>query len=257
MKFGVCASPDAAAQVRAAGYDFLECTVGGFVMPDQPAARFEAALADFRQQGFPCLALNCFLPASLRVTGPDVDRQALERYVSIVCERAGRAGVTRLVFGSGGARRVPEGFPVAEAHQQILAFLRLCAPMAERHRLVIVIEPLNTHECNILTHVSECAAMVREVRHPAIRLLADIYHMLQNGETADDLAPHVELLRHVHIATRENRRPPAAEPCDFAPFFRVLKAGGYSEGVSVEARAQDPAREWPAALALMNALADS
>lgn len=82
--------------------------------------------------------------------------------------------------------------------------------------------------------------------------------MLQNGETADDLAPHVELLRHVPIATRENRRPPpAAEPCDFAPFFRVLKAGGYSEDVSVEARAQDPAREWPAALALMNALADS
>jgi len=46
MKFGVCASPNAAAQVRAAGYDFLECTVGGFVMPDRPAARFEAALAE-------------------------------------------------------------------------------------------------------------------------------------------------------------------------------------------------------------------
>ena len=254
MQFGICAAPESAEKVKAAGYDFLECTVGGFLKPDQPESVFESAFAEFRKVGFPCLALNCLLPASLRVTGPDVNRAAVEEYVARVFKRAGRARVRRIVFGSGGARKVPEGFPRENARRQLLDFLRLCAPLALQNGIVLCIEPLNTAECNILTHVAECAGLTREVDHPAVRLLADFYHMFRNGETADDLAPHTDLLQHVHVATRDNRLPPGAEPCDFAPLFDVLRQAGYQEGISVEARSQDPDREWPAALAVMKSL---
>lgn len=258
MKFGVCGGPDVAKIAAQAGYDYFEGGVGGLLKPLESEEAFRQALAEIRAVPIPCEALNLFVPAHLKITGPTADLAVLTDYVGRVCLRAREAGVRVIVFGSGGARQIPDGFDHAEALGQIVAFCRMCGPLAERHGLTIAIEPLRSAECNVITRVAEGADLARRVGHPAVRLLVDAYHWVQEEEPAADIEAAGDLLRHAHIATYAKRLAPGAEPCDFVPFFRALVASGYDARVSIEGGIPNPAEELPRSLAVMKqALAEA
>ncbi len=255
MQFGVCGDPVMAAAAARASYDFAEWSVGALLKPRESSDAFRAALGQARAAGLPFPVVNCFVPGDLKITGPEVNLPALRTYVTTTCERAEQAGVEVIVFGSGGARRIPDGFDVQAAHRQLVSFASMVAPIAGDHGVVIVVEPLCRAECNVLNTVAECAALVREVAHPALRLLVDHFHWFKDGDSYKDIVAQADLLFHVHIATGVNRLTPGAEPCDLGPFFAALAEGGYEGRVSIEARIDDPATELPAALSLMRRLA--
>ncbi len=50
-------------------------------------------------------------------------------------------GIGIIVFGSGGARRIPEGFDRQRAHGQLVAFCRMVGPIAREHGVIIAVEP--------------------------------------------------------------------------------------------------------------------
>ncbi len=254
MRFGVCGDTAMAAVAAKVGFDYAEGSVGAFLKPRDPEAAFLETLTAARGAALPYPCVNCFVPADLKITGPAVDAAALETYVRVTCARARQAGVSIIVFGSGGARAVPEGFDRAGAYAQLIRFAAMTGPIAAAAGVTLAVEPLNTAECNILNSVGECARLVREVAHPAIRLLADAYHMLKDGDSLEDLAANGDILAHVHVATIPTRRAPGAEPCDLAPFFSALARAGYGGGVSIEGNLPDPATDLPRALALMRAL---
>jgi sugar phosphate isomerase/epimerase len=249
MKFGVCGSPEIAVVAANAGFDYFEWSVQGFLQPQADSADFLKALEAVRAAPLPCPVCNCFLPGSLKIAGPDVNAAAIEVYVAVACERAAVAGVDTIVFGSGGARQIPEGFDRAEAERQILAFLKLLAPIAARHGVVIAIEPLRHAECNVLNTVAECARMTTLADHAAIRLLVDGYHWACNGEAEADIVAAAPLFRHMHVATQANRRPPGAESCQALPrFMKTVRQIGYDGRLSIEGRIENPAAELPVAL---------
>jgi sugar phosphate isomerase/epimerase len=239
MKFGICGNPEAALMAGQAGYDYFEWSVGSLLKPREAETAFQAALAEVRQTHLPCSAVNVFIPADLKITGSTANLAQLETFVTTACRRAHQAGVEIIVFGSGGARRVPDGFDRKEAWQQVTAFCQMLAPIAARNGVTIAVEPLNRAECNILTTVSECAQLVKEIHHPAIRLLVDAYHLLKDDDSLSAVAAHGSLLSHVHIATTGNRLAPGMEACDLQPFFNALASGGYSGRVSIEATLPD------------------
>jgi sugar phosphate isomerase/epimerase len=254
MKFGVCGGPELARIARDAGYDYFEWSVGGLLKPREDERAFEAALAEARAVGLPCPALNVFIPADLKITGPAVDMPALEAYVSTALRRAGQAGVQAIVFGSGGARRIPDGFDRAQAWDQLVAFARMLAPLAARHAVVVVVEPLNLGECNVLTTVGESAGLVWAVDHPNLRLLVDGYHWAKDGDTLAGIVDNGHLLAHAHVAAVEGRRAPSPrDTC--APFFSALRLAGYDGRVSIEGSLPKPAEELPRALEIMRSLA--
>jgi sugar phosphate isomerase/epimerase len=253
MRLGVCGGPDRAAVAAEAGFEYLEWSVGALLCPRDERARFEQALAEARAAALPCEALNCFLPGDLKVTGPDAEPAAQEAYVSVTMQRAEEAGVRVIVFGSGGARRIPEGFDRERAHAQLLDFSRMAATHANNHGVTLVFEPLNVNECNVLTTVAECAALAREVDLPAMRVLVDGYHWLKDKDTVAGIVDAGPLLAHTHIATETHRRAPGEEACDFSAFFGALRTAGYDRRMSVEARVEDPAGELPRAHAYLAA----
>jgi len=257
MQYGICGGPDAARAAADAGYDFFEWTVGAFLKPLEDEAAFEVALAQAKSAALPCPVVNVFLPGDLKVTGPQADLARLEQYVTTAFRRAERAGVNTIVFGSGGARRVPEGFDHTVAHQQLVAFGRMMGPLAQAHGVTIVVEHLNQAECNILTSVRESAQLVREVNQPGIQLLVDGYHWAKEQEAPEEIVSAGELIRHAHIATVPTRLPPGSEDCDLLPFFAALKRIGYDQRLSLEAKISDPKTELPRALATMQAWAKS
>ncbi|MFH0879185.1 MAG: sugar phosphate isomerase/epimerase family protein [Lentisphaerota bacterium] len=255
MQFGVCGNLSVAAAAANASYDFAEWSVGALLKPRESEDAFCAAVAGVRAAKLPYPVVNCFVPGDLKITGPEVDMSALRKYATTTLMRAERAGVEIIVFGSGGARQIPNGFDPHAAHEQIVSFCSMVASIAHDRGVTVVVEPLNHAECNVLTRVAECAALVREVGHPALRLLVDAYHLLQDSDSYEDIVTNGDILSHVHIATVPSRLSPAAEPCDFAPFFAALAQAGYTGRVSIEAQITNPNTDLPAARTLMNSLA--
>lgn len=251
MKYGVAAGPDMARIAADAGYDYFEWGVEALLRPREDDAAFRAALAKAEAAPIPCRALNGFIPGDLKITGPDANMPALEEYVTTACRRAQEAGVATIVFGSGGARQVPDGFDHARATEQIVEFCRMLGPVALHSRVTIAVEPLNKGDCNILTTVRETARVVEEVDSPAIRLLVDSYHWARDNDSVEDIVRYGHLLAHVHIATFPTRVPPGAEEYDFNPFFGALKQGSYDGRISLEGGFPNLAEDLPRALALM------
>lgn len=252
MKFGVCGDPAQAVKAKQAGYDYFEWSVGGLLQPRESEASFLKALDLVRNTGLPCPVLNVFIPSDLKITGPDAGSPELETYVRTALRRAQIAGVDTIVFGSGGARQVPDGFDRQTAWSQLVSFGRLISSIAAENRVTIVIEPLNRAECNILNTVAESASLVEEINHLNLRLLVDGYHWAKDHDSPASIINNSKLLRHAHIATVEGRKPPhPGDPC--ADFLTILRQAGYSGRLSIEGNIADLDLELPRALEIMRA----
>lgn len=234
---GICGGLEAAPAAGSAGADYLEVSVQGFLdAADEDAALFEANLAASAGQHPPVRRANLFLPARLPCIGPAADEAALLAYAERAFARAQRTGIGCIVFGSGGARTVPPGVSAGSAREQFVALLRNMAPLAESAGITLVVEPLNTRECNFVNTLAEGADIVAACGHPAVGLVADTYHMGFSGEGPDAVRRFGTMLRHFHVAEYPSRRYPGADGQDYVGWFEVLREVGYSGGVSVECR---------------------
>ncbi len=233
MRFGICAGWERLSEAAEAGFDFAEIGVRE-LMPDADETAFASAKKKFSSASLPVEAANCFLPGTLNVTGPTVDTAALRRYMDIVFRRAGEVGLAVIVFGSGGARRLPEGFPVERGWEQLDDAARMAAEIADRHGVTIVMEPLRDGACNFFLRVDQGAAMVDRVAHPRLKLLADLFHMHENAEPLQNVAAAGGRLAHIHLATPAIPETGEGAAYDFPGFFAALQAAGYDGRVSLE-----------------------
>jgi D-psicose/D-tagatose/L-ribulose 3-epimerase len=202
-----------------AGFDYVEISVTEIAALSD--TDFDAAVERVKQVGFPTLNANLFLPASIRLTGPQAtDPEQQMAYVKKAFARLNRLGVKIVCFGSGAARRVPEGFPKAEAFKQLVAFGKRIVPEARANGITIVIEPLRNLDS--------------EKEDPAIILRAR------------------EHIRHLHMANPQGRVFPLKwDEFDYAPFFANLRQIGYAGRISIEASSRDIPTEAPQAIALL------
>jgi hypothetical protein len=138
LSVGYCAGDTAPA--KAAGFDYVEARVREFTALSH--ADFAEFAARNRNVGLPTPVAHWFLPADLKVAGPDVDRERVTTYLPLAFGRCEELGVRLIVFGSGDARRVPDGFSKDDAFGQLVDLGKRIAPDARKHGIVIVVEPL-------------------------------------------------------------------------------------------------------------------
>jgi sugar phosphate isomerase/epimerase len=250
VAIGYCTSWKNAAAAKAAGFDYVE--LGTSEIAALSDAEFEAAARSLAGTGLPTPAANLFLPATLKVTGPDVDRAAQTAYVDRALDRVATLGVRLVVFGSGGARRVPEGFSHDEAFQQLVDFGRRAGAAARARGITIAVEPLRREETNIINRAREGLALVEAVGDPGFELMVDFYHLASEHEDPSILVAARSHLRHVHMANPNGRVfPQVPEEFDYEPFFGTLREIDYNHRVSVEASTHDLAADAPRAIALL------
>ena len=239
MRFGICTGPSNAAAVQAAGFHYIEASVQSLLEGLKPEAEWKG-LEVATACPLPTPAANVMVPGSLKITGPDADLNKLRPYMQTVLERAHKTRTTIIVFGSGGARNVPEGFDRARAKQQIIDFGKMLAPIAQANGVTVVVEPLNRKECNIINTVAEAMEYVRAVNSPALQCLVDSYHSWLENEPLASVREHLGAIKHVHVADKEGRTPPGESgTSDYREFFGMLKQGGYAGLISVEASSFD------------------
>ena len=263
MKIGVCGYVtgknadgtefDMLDAAERAGFDYFEpplATIAGL-----SEAEFNALQKRMIASGLPCEACNVFFPGMLRLTGPNADLAKTRAYLDLALGRASELGVQRVVFGSAGARNVPDGFAMERAWLQLIDMLRVAGSIAAGHGITVVIEPLNRAESNILQTASEGFTLAKLVDHPNVRLLVDYYHMAKDGEDCGIIRTAREWVQHAHFADPDGRAYPTERKAHFSNFFGALKDADYTERVSLEAGYKDFAEEAPVALAILRELA--
>jgi sugar phosphate isomerase/epimerase len=232
MRFGVCGGPEKAAAVAAAGYDYIELAAAAMLNPFEDDAAWTERRRTLDAMPIRPETFNVFITAA-KVTGPDADSAVLERYVHTLLGRAALVGGKVVVFGSGGARGVPDGFSRETAREQILRFLGFCADAADKTGVTVAIEPLNLSESNIINTVTEGAEYARTIGRPGVRDLADTYHMEKDGEPLEAIVAAADVLAHVHTADT-GRHAPGTGTYDHIALFRTLRAAGYDNRLSIE-----------------------
>jgi D-psicose/D-tagatose/L-ribulose 3-epimerase len=250
VRVGYCGPLKDIDAIKSAGFDYMEVRtseVAGLSDGD-----FAQVVTKFHQVGLPVLSANLFLPGDIKVTGPTVDKQHQMEYVRRALDRVSRLGVTLVVFGSGGARRVPDGFSHDEAFQQLVDFGKRIAPEARSRNITIAIEPLRHQETNIVNNSLEALAWVNAVNDPNIQLMIDFYHFSVEKEDPSDILKVRDHLRHLHMANPDGRVMPLRwDEYDYAPFFAVLRQIHYDRLISDEASTKDLPAEGPQSIALL------
>ncbi len=234
IMFGICIGPDKAAKLKAIDYDFIEGGVAGTLKPDMPDTEYLAEAAKIKACVLPTRSCNGFIPGKFRLTGPETTHDAALDYAVKACQHADAAGIPHIVFGSGGARKVPEGFDLAKGKAQFIEFCQKLGDRIKDLNVTIVLEPLNKGETNLLNSVTEGIEYVDAITCPRIQLLADFYHMLKENESPDAIRKAGARIRHCHIAELEGRKFPGSKGEDLSGFFKALKDIGYTGGVSCE-----------------------
>lgn len=264
-------------KIAAYGYDYIELPLGEMMELD--GETFQNIKARVKESGLRCEVCNNFFPAKVRLTGPDVDRDQVRAYYQAALERAAQLGVSVIVFGSAGAKRVPEGFSHQQAFQQVVDITRELAPIAAEKEITIAIEPVRMPDCNIINTFEEGVQLAKCVSQPNVKVLIDFYHMVCEHESPQVLMHYGrEYLCHVHfsypnIPLLDGRREPDAirhlfekqldekgwwrtypskeDEWEYAPFIKALKQCGYNGRVSLEAPVQDFEKQAPKALAFL------
>jgi sugar phosphate isomerase/epimerase len=208
--------------------------VAATLIPDKPDAEFDVLLAELRALPIPVLACNVFIPGALKLVGDQANHDVAAAYAETALRRAGVAGITTIVFGSGGARRVPDGFDKAKAREQFIAFGKRIAPAAAAANVMLALEPLNRKECNLINSLADGVAIVDAVAHPAFRLHADVYHMMQEDEPPQAIIDAGTRIVHAHAAQKGTRMAPLPGGTDFRPYFAAFKKIGYRGRLSIE-----------------------
>ena len=250
IQVGFCtplANIDAA---RAAGFDYVELATSEIAGLSD--ADFEQAAAHIRQTGIAAPAANLFLPATIKVTGASIDQAQQMAYVRKAFARLSRLGTQIVVFGSGGAGLVPDGFPKDRAFQQLVDFGRRIAPEARAHGITIAIEPLRHEETNIINSAAEGLDLVNAIDDANFQLMVDFYHLSSEKEDPAIIGRAGAHIRHLHMANPDGRVFPRRwEEYNYAPFFAALKQIGYGQRISVEASTKDLPADAPVAIALL------
>ena len=251
MQFGVCTGIENAEIARVAGFAFVEPTVRS-LHSGKDFAVIQAAHAAAR---LPTPTFNVFVPGDLKITGPAVDRAKLQVYVAESLRRVKSVGGELVVFGSGGARNIPDGFDRATAWQQLIDFLRMVAVDADKTGVSIAIEPLNKRESNLINSVAEGVKLAQVIDRSSIRVLADLYHMQEDAEPTDTVVANAAWLTHVHVAD-SGRLSPGTGTYPYTAFFSYLKSTGYAGRIAVECKWQDFEAEASAAVAYLHKMWD-
>lgn len=241
MKIGVCCGTDIEKMkyIKALGYDYAESHC------QEIAGADDEKIEALKAVGLPILAANCFI--SLRVVGDEKDEAAIREYLEILFSKAKRLGLSYLVFGSSGARRIPEGMSLEQGRAEIVDFLKnLVVPVAEKYDLPVAIEPLRPEECNAINTIDDGVEIAKKVGSPYIKVLADVAHMFVQNEPMESLFEYKGWLIHAHTSNpdplpesgRKRIYPHFGDAFSQKSFFEPLKSIGV-ETCSIEAEVID------------------
>lgn len=240
---GVCTSYDNDSVLNAAGFVYLEESARKILAGSVPDSTFQKQLARIRQMKMKVETCNLFLPGTIRLIGKEADEKVILGYVDSLMQRAKIVGVKIIVLGSAGSRKLLDGMDPVQSKKELIAICRKMAVVAKKYDRIIAMESLNTSEDNFMNSLKIVTDVAQQVNHPNFRLTVDLYHMVREGESPDDILKAGPYLVHCHIAEKEGRRAPGTSKEDFKPYFAAMRKANYKGRIMIESGWKDMKEE--------------
>ena len=231
MKFGICLPVENYNRIFNTGADYMEINASAVYNMSE---EYFKKLCDELQDKKVTYSCNCLVVSDLRLTGNDVDYDKINAYCKKTFSRLADLGVKMLVFGSGNAKRVPEGFPHEKAWQQLFEVGKIFSDYAGKYSQTIAVEALRYAEVNIVNTIEDAAYYIKNVDRSNFKMLADFYHMHQNNESLDVIEKYKDDIVHIHMAGPMREMPDKNFKSFAEERMSVLKNIGYNGGVSFE-----------------------
>lgn len=150
------------------------------------------------------------------------------------CKAANRLGVKKLITQVG----QDTGAPREEQRASIVAALNAAKPILEDYGVTIMPEPLNTyvnHPGYYLWSSIEAFDIIREVDHPSVKLIYDIYHQqVMEGNIIPSVTKNLDLIAHLHSAGHPGRHELQFGENDYNVIFDAIDKAGYTGACGLE-----------------------
>ena len=150
------------------------------------------------------------------------------------CIAAKKLGVKRLITQVGkdtGATREAQ-------HASIVAGLKAGAPILEEYGVTVMIEPLNTyvnHPGYYLWSSAEAFEIIKEVNHPNVKVIFDIYHQqVMEGNIIPNILSNLEHIAHLHGAGHPGRHEMQNGESDYRVIMKAVDEAGYTGALGLE-----------------------
>ncbi len=150
------------------------------------------------------------------------------------CEAAKKAGVGSLVTQSGSDTGAPRSFQ----HESIVKALNEAIPILEENGTMLMIEPLNIyveHKDAYLWSSAEAFEIVREVNHPLVKIVYDIYHQqITEGNIIPNIVNNTDCIAHIHCAGHPGRIELQKGENDYNVIFEAIEKSDYEGACGLE-----------------------
>ena len=161
-----------------------------------------------------------------RMTDPAYRKEWLEG-LEESCVAANKVGAKKLITQVG----QDTGAPREEQHAAIVETLKQAIPILEKYGITVMIEPLNTyvnHPGYYLWSSVEGFEIVREVGHPLVKVIYDIYHQqVMEGNIIPNITKNLDCIAHMHAAGHPGRNELQLGESDYKNIFAAADKAGY------------------------------
>lgn len=112
--------------------------------------------------------------------------------------------------------------------------IRECVRYAESKRVILLIEPINRYETNIINTLEEGISLIEEIGSENLKLLPDTFHMnIEEVSIEESLLKARPHIGYVHFAD-SNRLAPGFGHLDFEKILSVLRKINYKSIIGIE-----------------------
>ena len=169
----------------------------------------------------------------LHLCHADADVRAQSRaFIRGIIDVAGEFGAPAIIGSMQG--RYEGSMPREAAVEHLAAALHDLGARAATHGQVLLYEPLNRYETNLLNRQGEAAAWLESQGLAHVRLLCDLFHMnIEEIDIAATLMAAGRRVGHVHWAD-SNRQAMGLGHTDPGPIVAALRGIGYEGCLSAE-----------------------
>ena len=243
MEYGFCTGfasvplwqieEDMILDIKVSGYDYPEFPVMSFAeMSEEEFSRLE------KMASAP-VACNLF-PSYIPLSNNNRDLNKIREYLDIAFTRASRLSIGKIIFGSGKARSFSSPTTREEGKKNLYETIeKAIIPKAKEYGIKVLVEPLTRGECNIINTLLDGYEAVKYFNDDNFLLMADLFHMKNNGENLETLKECLPSIRHIHIAGKDRELEATTKDPYLIQGLNLLKTLGYNGTISLETKDGD------------------
>lgn len=156
--------------------------------------------------------------------------------LTVIAQLGGVGVVTPTSFGKASNSLPPMKSPLSKDEQRriMLDSADELGRHAQAEGVLLLLEPLNRYETNFMHKLSQGIEICREIGHPSLKVMGDLYHMnIEEDDPNQSLLDAGDMLAHVHVCD-SNRAEPGAGHIDFAAAGGALRSIGYDGFLALE-----------------------